>query len=409
MARLTGYGSPDLFMRSAIFASFAAVLLLQIAAASELELLQAAEANLAATASDSPEHVQALTRLGAYYRAMQKREGVSPSWNLFSRDYFALALSHIKFVPRHEPGNWADAIADLVSVHQVEGMNYDNPQVVFLESLLNRAITIKQASGVPDDVRLAALYTEAARMPTKTEAFHLALVQCDWLVKRDKTLAPLDSGWAPLLVRCAESSVDSKQFENAKHFGEAARLLLTGSAPDLASEVVRANLSIATASARLKDWNSVGRASEAALKTCDVFLGAQHYLRVKALLVSAEALAAAGDKKQASNARREGRDLEHSHKKNQTNPRLQYHTVLFKVDPTFDPDASAHRYDGTTVFLVEVLTDGSCRFLLAYNRLEYHLTKRAAEAVQKWRFKPALLDGRPVPIAAQVEVNFAFR
>jgi len=246
-------------MRSAIFASFAAVLLLQIAAASELELLQAAEANLAATASDSPEHVQALTRLGAYYRAMQKREGVSPSWNLFSRDYFALALSHIKFVPRQEPGNWADAIADLVSVHQVEGMNYDNPQVVFLESLLNRAITIKQASGVPDDVRLAALYTEAARMPTKTEAFHLALVQCDWLVKRDKTLAPLDSGWAPLLVRCAESSVDSKQFENAKQFGEAARLLLTGSAPALASEVVRANLSIATASARLKDWNSAGR------------------------------------------------------------------------------------------------------------------------------------------------------
>jgi len=99
--------------------------------------------------------------------------------------------------------------------------------------------------------------------------------------------------------------------------------------------------------------------------------------------------------------------LEQLHKKKLTNPRLQYATVLSKVDPTYNSDASANRYTGKTEFLIEILVDGSSRLLLAYNRLDYNLTSRAAEAVQKWRFKPALLDGQPVVITAQVETNFA--
>jgi hypothetical protein len=31
---------------------------------------------------------------------------------------------------------------------------------------------------------------------------------------------------------------------------------------------------------------------------------------------------------------------------------------------------------------------------------------RAIEAVMKWRFKPGFKDGRPVAVAAVVEVNF---
>jgi len=70
LARRSEYGIPDLFMRSAIFAFFVAVLLVQTAATSELDLLKADEAKLAASAPDSPEHANALKRLGAYYRAM---------------------------------------------------------------------------------------------------------------------------------------------------------------------------------------------------------------------------------------------------------------------------------------------------------------------------------------------------
>ena len=34
------------------------------------------------------------------------------------------------------------------------------------------------------------------------------------------------------------------------------------------------------------------------------------------------------------------------------------------------------------------------------------LDEKAIEAVQKWRFKPGVKDGKPVPVAATVEVNF---
>ena len=33
-------------------------------------------------------------------------------------------------------------------------------------------------------------------------------------------------------------------------------------------------------------------------------------------------------------------------------------------------------------------------------------SETAIEAVQKWRFKPAMRNGTPVPVRAQVEVNF---
>jgi len=34
------------------------------------------------------------------------------------------------------------------------------------------------------------------------------------------------------------------------------------------------------------------------------------------------------------------------------------------------------------------------------------LDQKAIEAVQQWRFKPGLKDGKPVPVSANIEVNF---
>jgi outer membrane biosynthesis protein TonB len=34
------------------------------------------------------------------------------------------------------------------------------------------------------------------------------------------------------------------------------------------------------------------------------------------------------------------------------------------------------------------------------------LDEKAIEAVTKWRFKPGLKDGKPVVVAAHIEVNF---
>ncbi len=34
------------------------------------------------------------------------------------------------------------------------------------------------------------------------------------------------------------------------------------------------------------------------------------------------------------------------------------------------------------------------------------LDQKAIEAVQKWRFKPSLLNGKPVAVSVTIEVNF---
>ncbi len=58
------------------------------------------------------------------------------------------------------------------------------------------------------------------------------------------------------------------------------------------------------------------------------------------------------------------------------------------------------------MLLVTVGTDGLPRDIRAVRSLGYGLDEKAAACVQDWRFHPGLKDGRPVPVAAYIEVNF---
>jgi hypothetical protein len=39
-------------------------------------------------------------------------------------------------------------------------------------------------------------------------------------------------------------------------------------------------------------------------------------------------------------------------------------------------------------------------------KLDYGLTEKAIEAINNYRFKPAMKDGQPVPVYVKIEVNF---
>lgn len=80
--------------------------------------------------------------------------------------------------------------------------------------------------------------------------------------------------------------------------------------------------------------------------------------------------------------------------------------LLFKVEPEYSEEARKAKFQGTVVLFVVVDEKGNPRELKVVRALGLGLDEKAIEAVQKWRFKPGVKDGRPVAVAATVEVNF---
>jgi len=80
--------------------------------------------------------------------------------------------------------------------------------------------------------------------------------------------------------------------------------------------------------------------------------------------------------------------------------------LIFKVEPEYSEEARKAKFQGTVVLFVIVDEKGQPRELKVVRPLGLGLDEKAIEAVQKWRFKPGVKDGKPVPVQATVEVNF---
>lgn len=81
-------------------------------------------------------------------------------------------------------------------------------------------------------------------------------------------------------------------------------------------------------------------------------------------------------------------------------------TLLYKVEPEYSEEARKAKFQGTVVLYVVVDDKGNPQNLKVVRALGLGLDEKAIEAVQKWRFKPGLKDGRAVAVAATIEVNF---
>jgi protein TonB len=80
--------------------------------------------------------------------------------------------------------------------------------------------------------------------------------------------------------------------------------------------------------------------------------------------------------------------------------------LIFKVEPEYSEEARKAKFQGTVVLYVVVDERGQPRDIKIVRPLGLGLDEKAIEAVQKWRFKAGVKDGKPVPVAATVEVNF---
>ncbi|MGH9658753.1 MAG: energy transducer TonB [Bryobacteraceae bacterium] len=80
--------------------------------------------------------------------------------------------------------------------------------------------------------------------------------------------------------------------------------------------------------------------------------------------------------------------------------------ILYKIDPEYSEEARKAKYSGTVILYIEVDATGRARNLRIVKGIGLGLDEKAIEAVNKWKFKPGLRDGRPVIVAAHIEVNF---
>jgi len=80
--------------------------------------------------------------------------------------------------------------------------------------------------------------------------------------------------------------------------------------------------------------------------------------------------------------------------------------LLYKKEPEYSEEARKAKYQGTVLLYIEVDPSGRATNIKVQRSLGLGLDEKAIEAVKQWKFKPGYKDGKPVTVAATIEVNF---
>jgi protein TonB len=77
----------------------------------------------------------------------------------------------------------------------------------------------------------------------------------------------------------------------------------------------------------------------------------------------------------------------------------------FTPDPVYPKEALAKKLTGTTVLWATIGPDGSVSDVKIKRPFEPGLDQATLDAVKKWKFKPATLNGKPVAVQINIEMN----
>jgi TonB family protein len=83
--------------------------------------------------------------------------------------------------------------------------------------------------------------------------------------------------------------------------------------------------------------------------------------------------------------------------------------VVSKVEPNYTDDARNAKIEGPVVLTLIVDTQGQAEKIRVTKSLDKGLDQQAIAAIEKWHFAPGIKDGKPVRVAATIEVNFRLR
>jgi TonB family protein len=80
--------------------------------------------------------------------------------------------------------------------------------------------------------------------------------------------------------------------------------------------------------------------------------------------------------------------------------------VIYSIDPEFSDEARRAKYQGVVLIALIVDSQGNPQGVHVARALGMGLDEKAMEAVRKFKFKPAMKEGKAVACYATVEVNF---
>lgn len=79
---------------------------------------------------------------------------------------------------------------------------------------------------------------------------------------------------------------------------------------------------------------------------------------------------------------------------------------MYCPDPEYPEEARRNGHQGVVVLWCIVSAAGRAESIRLQKPLGMGLDEAAVRAVKKWRFRPALRDGEPVPVYMAIEINF---
>ena len=80
--------------------------------------------------------------------------------------------------------------------------------------------------------------------------------------------------------------------------------------------------------------------------------------------------------------------------------------LVFAPDPEFSDEARRAKFQGVCVVAVVVDEKGNPQRIRVIRHLGMGLDQKALDAVRQYKFKPAKLQGKPVPVEVDIEVTF---
>jgi TonB family protein len=80
--------------------------------------------------------------------------------------------------------------------------------------------------------------------------------------------------------------------------------------------------------------------------------------------------------------------------------------AVYQPDPEYSKEARKAKYGGTCILWLIVGADGLTHDIRVARSLGLGLDEKAIEAVKRWKFEPAMKDGKPVSVQANISVGF---